>query len=86
MNRHAPAQLDLLPPAAAAPAALAARTVLIARSAPDLAYEIRSGQCCRVCRQPLAWPGPVGVMFADRTAECHACHEAYEVRNNPGRG
>ena len=84
MTSAAPAQLDLLPPAAAEPPA--ARTVLIARAAPDLAYEIRSGHHCRVCRHPLAWPDPAGVMFADRTAECHSCHEAYEVRNNPGRG
>ena len=84
MTRAAPAQLDLLPPAAAAPHA--ARTVLIAQPKPNLAYEIRRGHHCRVCRQPLAWPDPVGVMFADGTAECHSCHEAYEVRNNPGRG
>ena len=61
------AQLDLLQPAAppAPPPALA----------PDLAYEIRTGHHCRVCRQRLAWPGPSGVMFADGTAECHPCHE-----------
>ena len=81
MTSAAPAQLDLLPPAAAEPPA--ARTVLIAQPKPNLAYEIRSGHHCRVCRQPLAWPGPVGVMFADRTAECHACHEAYAYGGQP---
>ena len=28
---------------------------------------------CRSCGTPLAWPGPVGIIYADGTAECLSC-------------
>jgi hypothetical protein len=37
---------------------------------------ILSGNACRWCGEQLAWPRPVGVTFADGTAECHACADA----------
>jgi hypothetical protein len=34
---------------------------------------ILAGDACRTCGVALAWPRPVGVTFADGTAECHRC-------------
>jgi hypothetical protein len=34
------------------------------------------GDSCRWCGSPLAWPGPVGITFADGTSECMACADA----------
>jgi hypothetical protein len=31
---------------------------------------ILAGNACRWCGEPLAWPGPVGITFADGAAEC----------------
>jgi hypothetical protein len=35
--------------------------------------EILSADRCRWCGEPLAWPGPAGIMLADGTAECMPC-------------
>lgn len=32
-----------------------------------------SGNVCRHCGRPMAWPAPVGVILADGTAEHHEC-------------
>jgi hypothetical protein len=37
--------------------------------------EILNANRCRLCGEPMAWPGPVGVTLADGTAECMACFE-----------
>jgi hypothetical protein len=37
---------------------------------------ILSADRCRWCSEPLTWPEPVGVTFADGTAECMACADA----------
>jgi hypothetical protein len=37
------------------------------------------GDACRYCGEPMGWPRPVGVVFADGTAAHHACDEAAEV-------
>lgn len=34
---------------------------------------VLAGNACRCCGEPLAWPGPVGVILGDGSAECHAC-------------
>lgn len=34
---------------------------------------ILRGDACRWCSEPLAWPRPVGVVFADGTSECMSC-------------
>jgi hypothetical protein len=50
---------------------------------PELLAELREhkpglvailrGDRCRRCGDRLAWPGPTGVVYADGTAEHHAC-------------
>jgi hypothetical protein len=35
--------------------------------------EVLDGERCRRCGERLAWPGPVGVIYADGTAEHHGC-------------
>ena len=37
---------------------------------------ILMGDFCRWCGSLLAWPGPVGITFADGTSECMACADA----------
>jgi hypothetical protein len=34
---------------------------------------ILAGDACRTCGVALAWPRPVGIAFADGTAECMRC-------------
>jgi hypothetical protein len=34
---------------------------------------------CRYCGEPIGWPRPVGIVFADGTAVHHACAERAEV-------
>ena len=48
---------------------------LLARLRPFRAEvaEVLRGDRCRLCGEPLAWPGPAGVVYADSTAECVAC-------------
>ncbi len=41
--------------------------------------ELLTANACRHCGDPLAWPGPVGITFADGTGAHHACHERAEV-------
>lgn len=38
--------------------------------------EILKGDACRWCGVPLNWPRPVGITFADGTAECMMCADA----------
>ena len=35
--------------------------------------KILAGDRCRTCGAVLPWPAPVGVLFANGTAECMAC-------------
>jgi hypothetical protein len=35
--------------------------------------EVLAGDRCRACGEHLPWPAPVGVVFADGTAECMPC-------------
>jgi hypothetical protein len=42
------------------------------RHKPEL-IEIMTGDRCRHCGEPMAWPGPAGVVHADGTAEHHEC-------------
>jgi hypothetical protein len=37
---------------------------------------ILSGDACRWCGAPLAWPAPVGITFDDGTSECMRCADA----------
>jgi hypothetical protein len=37
---------------------------------------ILSGDACRRCGDPLAWPAPVGITFDDGTSECMRCADA----------
>jgi hypothetical protein len=41
--------------------------------------EPAGGDVCTYCREPMGWPGPSGVVFADGTAAHHACYERTEV-------
>ena len=38
--------------------------------------EILTATRCRLCGERLRWPGPVGVTYADGTAECQPCADA----------
>ena len=38
--------------------------------------EILSADRCRHCGEPLAWPGPAGIVLGDGTAECQRCADA----------
>jgi hypothetical protein len=38
----------------------------------ELIEQLR-GERCRRCGERMAWPGPAGVVYADGTAEHHAC-------------
>jgi hypothetical protein len=42
------------------------------RHKPEL-IEVLRGDRCRRCGEPLAWPGPVGVVHADGSAGHHEC-------------
>jgi hypothetical protein len=44
----------------------------------ELAALLR-GDACRYCGEPMGWPRPAGVVFADGTAAHHPCDEAAEV-------
>ena len=35
--------------------------------------EILNADRCRHCGEPLAWPGPAGIVLGDGTAECQRC-------------
>ena len=43
------------------------------REAKAAIVTILKGGSCRTCGAALAWPRPVGVAFADGTAECMRC-------------
>jgi hypothetical protein len=38
----------------------------------------RTMDVCKYCGKPMGWPGPVGVVYGDRTAAHHACDERAE--------
>lgn len=59
MTRQAPAQLDLLQPVAPPAAAKPAKAV--------------ANHHCRTCGKRMEWPGPAGVVYADRSEECRPC-------------
>lgn len=53
------------------------------RPSPELLHRLRarkvelvallSGDTCRRCGEPMAWPGPCGVIYADGSAEHPGC-------------
>ena len=47
----------------------------VAAVKPEL-IQILRGDRCRRCGEPLPWPRPVGMVFADGTSECMACADA----------
>lgn len=61
----------------------AGRPNVTGRPSPELLERLRahrteltallSGNACRHCGEPMAWPDPVGVILADGTAEHHEC-------------
>ena len=49
------------------------------REAKPVLVAILRGYRCRWCGEPMAWPGPAGVVEAPGTALHHQCYEESEV-------
>jgi hypothetical protein len=64
------------------PARAPPRRPLVAE--PKLVELLRADACCH-CDGPMAWPNPLGITFANRTAAPHACHARAEIEHHRTR-